>query len=75
MDGSGLTNSQFREHESLGGKTPAEWAKLKVPFQTWADVVESAWPMRVVPEGVVVKPEGKGRRSISKPTKAAVAAR
>ena len=44
LDGWGLTYNLFREHEGIGGRTPAEKAKLDVPFKTWADVVESRRP-------------------------------
>ena len=63
LDGWVLTYNLFREHESLSDRTPAEKAKLKVPFKTWTDVVEAKGPKRVVPKVVEAskpKPEGKG---------------
>ena len=62
LDGWGLTYNLFREHEGIGGRTPAEKAKLDVPFKTWADVVEARGPKRVVPRVVEAskpKPAGK----------------
>ena len=35
----------FRPHESLGGKTPSEVAKIKFPFKNWLDVVKSQSPI------------------------------
>ena len=67
LDGWVLTYNLFREHESIGGKPPAEKAKVKAPFKTWADVVEQFGPWRVVPKVVPVeKPAGKVPRSPSR---------
>lgn len=41
LDGWTLTYNLFRGHESLGGKTPGEVAKVKAPFTEWADVVRT----------------------------------
>ncbi len=44
LDGWTLTYNLFREHESLGGKTPAEVARVNAPFTEWADVVRKSEP-------------------------------
>ena len=36
-----LTYNFFREHESLKDRTPADAAKVKAPYEDWADVVAS----------------------------------
>ena len=41
LDGYTLTYNYFREHESLGYKTPGEVAKTGFPHKEWADIVES----------------------------------
>ena len=67
LDGWVLTYNLFREHESIGGKPPAEKAKVGAPFATWADVVEQSGTRRVVPKEVAAeKPEGKVPRSPSR---------
>ncbi len=38
LDGWVLHYNLFREHESLGDKTPGEAAKVDAPFKEWADV-------------------------------------
>ena len=40
MDGWTITYNFMRDHEALGGKTPAEAARLKSPITEWADVVK-----------------------------------
>lgn len=40
LDGWVLTYNNFREHESLGNKTPGSKAKVSPPFKEWADVVK-----------------------------------
>ena len=70
LDGWVLSYNLFREHESLGGKPPAEAAKVRAPFKSWEEAVERTGPRRAVPQ-VVVKdmvmpppePAGKVRRS------------
>ena len=44
LDGWTLDYNLFRKHHSLGNKTPAEAARVAVPFGEWEDVVESAAP-------------------------------
>ncbi len=39
LDGWTLTYNLFREHESLGDKTPGSKAHVGAPFKEWADVV------------------------------------
>ena len=66
LDGWVLSYNLFREHESLGDKTPAEAAKVNSPFKSWEEAVERTGPRRAVPQVVVkdmVKPSGKVRRS------------
>ena len=41
LDGWVLTYNLFREHEALGNKSPAEVAKVRTPYDSWQDVVES----------------------------------
>ena len=41
LDGYTLTYNHFREHESLGYKTPGEVAKTGFPHKEWADIVKS----------------------------------
>ena len=41
LDGWTITYNFMRDHEALDGKTPAQAAKVKVPFNEWADVVKS----------------------------------
>ena len=41
LDGYTLTYNYFREHESLGYKTPGEVAKTGFPYKEWADIVQS----------------------------------
>ena len=52
LDGWVLNYNLFRKHESLGNRTPAEVAKITVPYQEWADVVkvDAAVPLAVVEE-------------------------
>ena len=38
LDGWVLQYNLFRDHESLGGKTPGEVANVEAPFSEWADV-------------------------------------
>ena len=42
LDGWVLQYNLFREHESLGYKTPGEKARVNAPFTEWADVVRVA---------------------------------
>jgi putative transposase len=39
MDGWEVHYNFFRPHMGLGGQTPAQAAKIKSPFESWADVV------------------------------------
>ena len=41
LDGWTLTYNLFRDHESLGGETPGELARVNAPFTEWADVVRN----------------------------------
>ena len=41
LDGWVITYNNFREHESLGNKTPGSKAKVTPPFKEWADVVKA----------------------------------
>ncbi len=43
----------FREHESLGDRTPAEKAGIRFPFKDWLDVVKSQAPK--IPETIKVE--------------------
>ena len=65
LDGWVLTYNLFRDHEGVGGRPPGERAKVKAPFKSWIDVVETVGPKRVVPKVVEKgRPEsGKARRS------------
>lgn len=40
MDGWLVHYNFFREHESLGDRTPAEKAGIKFPYRNWLDVVK-----------------------------------
>ena len=42
----------IRPHESLDDKTPAEVAKVILPFKNWLEVVESEEPELEIPKGV-----------------------
>ena len=42
LDGWVLHYNLFREHESLGDKTPGEAAKVDAPFKEWADVTRGS---------------------------------
>ena len=42
----------FRPHEGLDGKTPAEAARVKLPFRNWLDVAKSEEPELEIPIGV-----------------------
>ena len=53
LDGWVLNYNQLRDHESIGGRTPAEAAKIERPFNSWEDVVRHAAGQRVT----VRKPE------------------
>ena len=39
LDGWTFTYNFFREHESIDDRTPGEAAKVKIPYEDWADVV------------------------------------
>ena len=54
LDGWTLDYNLFRKHHSLGNKTPAEAARVSVPYDEWEDVVESAAPHRRARVEVVV---------------------
>jgi putative transposase len=41
LDGWTLQYNLFRDHHSLGGRKPAEAAKVDTPFREWADVVKA----------------------------------
>ena len=75
LDGWVLTYNLFREHESLGNRTPAEAAKLKAPFDSWEGVVEQSAPTRravprVVEVASVKRHEVEGMRVEVKPLEA-----
>lgn len=42
LDGWLVFYNFLRPHEALGGKTPAEVAKVKFPFRNWLDIVNSS---------------------------------
>ena len=46
LDGWTLNYNMFREHESLRDRTPAQVAKVEVPFTEWADVVRGTQTAR-----------------------------
>ena len=58
LDGWVLQYNLFREHEGLGGRTPAEIAKVKPPFEEWADVAE----------GTATQPSDEEIREVKKQT-------
>ncbi|MFC1982393.1 integrase core domain-containing protein [Chloroflexota bacterium] len=41
----------LRPHMGIGGKTPAEAAKVDYPYKNWGDVVGSQMPKVEVPKG------------------------
>ena len=41
LDGYTLTYNHFTDHGALSGRTPAQAAKMKIPFKEWADVVRA----------------------------------
>ena len=49
LDGWTFTYNFFREHESIDDRTPGEAAKVKIPYEDWADVVREG--------GSVVEPK------------------
>ena len=62
LDGYTLTYNYFREHESLGYKTPGEVAKTGFPYKEWADIVQPAEPFEeftldVVYEDILALPK------------------
>lgn len=63
LDGWVLTYNLFRDHESLGGRTPGEAAKVDSPFKSWEDVVVSK--ARATPTFEVVEPsKGKAEKVV-----------
>ena len=57
LDGWVLSYNLFREHEGLGGKTPAESARVSQPFGEWEDVISRSNPdQRATPQVKVVEP-------------------
>ena len=41
LDGWVLDYNMFRDHEALGGRTPADAARVEAPFREWSDVVRA----------------------------------
>lgn len=63
LDGWAFTYNHFREHESLSFQTPGLRAKVKLPYQEWADVVKEG---AAVPKLVnVVKAEAASPKPAS----------
>lgn len=46
LDGWTMDYNLFRKHESLKNRTPAQAARMSVPFEEWEDVVEHAAPYK-----------------------------
>lgn len=57
LDGWVLDYNLFREHESLGGKTPGEVANVNPPFKEWADVVRADLGRRAPSPPKVLEPQ------------------
>ena len=64
LDGWVLSYNLFREHESLGDKTPTEVARVHAPFKSWEEAVERTGPKRAIPKVEVAA--GPMRESSSK---------
>ena len=58
LDGWTLTYNLFREHESLGDKTPGSKTLPNAPFEEWADVVRGGKAKQKPSTSVVRVPEG-----------------
>ncbi len=58
LDGWTLNYNLFRKHHSLRNRTPSHRAKVKPPFDSWADVVKAGTTPQIFPaEHVVQAPE------------------
>lgn len=69
LDGWMLTYNLFRDHESVGGKSPGEGAKVNAPFSSWIEVVERTGPKRLVPKVVEEsKPKAEKRKGLREGT-------
>ena len=67
LDGWVINYNLFREHEGLKGKTPGEAARVRAPFDEWADVVRQT---EAVPQ-VVVKSVSSPKAEVPAPKVAA----
>jgi transposase-like protein len=54
LDGFVFFYNYLRPHMGIGGKTPAQAAKVDYPFENWRDVVESQMPRLEIPKGIKV---------------------
>ena len=58
LDGWTLNYNLFRKHHSLRNRTPSHRAKVKPPFDSWADVVKGGTtPQIFPPDHIVAAPE------------------
>ena len=69
LDGWVLDYNLFKDHEALGGKTPAQVALPDVPYREWADVTRSGTRKRPSnPQLALVKPEVRATRRARRQT-------
>ncbi len=64
LDGWTLNYNLFRKHHSLRNRTPGYRAKVKPPFDEWADVVKGGTTPQIFPKENIITapPEAKPRR-------------
>jgi transposase-like protein len=55
LDGWLIHYNYFRGHEGLDGKTPAEKAKVQLPFKNWLDVVKVPQVRVVIPQARLLR--------------------
>ena len=69
LDGWVLDYNLFKDHEALGGKTPAQVAGVDVPYQEWADITRRGTRKRPSnPNLALVKPEVRATRRARRQT-------
>ncbi len=75
LEGLAIDYNYFRKHEALKGRTPAQAAKVDVPFREWADVVRAdisvppEWRKRVTKRGAARVPPEHAARAKAKADK------
>jgi len=55
LDGFVFYYNYLRPHMGIGGRTPAEVAKVDYPYESWGDVVRSQMPKVEVPKGAMTE--------------------